>query len=113
MSNNSNRINRKKRIRAKVNGTNKVPRLCIFRSLKVIYSQLIDDEKNVTLISADSREIKDSKLDVKTSEKVGELLAEKAGKKGIKQVVFDRGGYKFHGKIKAVAEGVKKGGLKI
>lgn len=113
MSNNSKRINRKKRIRAKINGNGKIPRLCVFRSLKILYAQLIDDEKNVTLVSVDSREIKESKFDIKTAKKVGKLLAEKAEKKGIKQVIFDRGGYKFHGKIKAVAEEARKNGLKI
>jgi large subunit ribosomal protein L18 len=113
MLRNKKRVNRKKRIRARISGSKKVPRLCVFRSLKILYAQLIDDEKNVTLVSVDSREIKNSKFDIKMAEEMGKMLAEKADKKGIKRAIFDRGGYKFHGKVKAVAEGARKAGLKI
>lgn len=113
MLRNKKRVNRKKKIRARISGSKKVPRLCVFRSLKILYAQLIDDEKNVTLVSVDSREIKNSKFDIKMAEEVGKMLAEKADKKGIKRAIFDRGGYKFHGKVKAVAEGARKAGLKI
>ena len=73
MSNNRKRIHRKIRIRAKINGNKEVPRFCVFRSLRTLYVQLIDDEKNITLVSADSREIKDSKFNLETAKKLGKL----------------------------------------
>ncbi len=108
------RKRRHKRVRAKVFGTNKVPRLCVFRSPKHIYAQLIDDEKGKTLASAGDLGIKQTK-DKKTAlaAKVGKLIAQKAQEKKIKKVVFDRGGYKYHGRVKAVAEGAREGGLEF
>lgn len=102
------------RIRKRVIGTASKPRLSVFRSNKDIYVQLIDDENGNTLASASSREKdiaaqKVAKID--TSKMVGEALARKAVDLGIKQVVFDRSGYLYHGRIKAVAEGAREGGL--
>ena len=104
---------RHKRIRSRVFGTKERPRLCVFRSNKHIYAQLIDDEKGHTLVSTSDLELKNVKK-LKKREKafeVGKLIAEKAKKKNIKKVVFDRGGYKYHGRVKALAEGAREGGL--
>ena len=117
------RQRRHRRVRAKIKGTAKVPRLCVFKSAKHIYAQLINDEKGKTLIAANDLEIKKStgsKISKSKEEKryikaykVGELIAQKGVKKGIEKVVFDRGGYKYHGKVKALAEGAREGGLKF
>jgi len=106
---------RKKRVRAKVFGTKEKPRLCVFRSKKNLWVQIIDDEKGHTLVSASSKEIN---LDKKIAKKeiafrVGKLVAEKALGVGIKKVVFDRKGYQYHGRIKSLAEGARKGGLQF
>ncbi|OGI16863.1 MAG: 50S ribosomal protein L18 [Candidatus Moranbacteria bacterium RIFCSPHIGHO2_02_FULL_40_12b] len=114
MERNKLRLKRKRRIRAKVFGTAQRPRLCVFKSLKIIYAQVIDDERGSTLAAVDSREIKGKAGDKKEiAEKTGAMLAEKCKKIGIQEVVFDRSGYKFHGKIKSLAESAKKGGLKF
>lgn len=113
MDRNKKRLGRKKRVRVKISGTAKRPRLCVFRSLKNIYAQVIDDEKGKTLISARLDEIKSAKNDIKGAEKLGELVAEECLKEKISNVVFDRGGYKYHGKVKALAEGARKTGLKF
>ncbi len=106
------RIIRHKRIRAKVKGTAERPRLCVFRTPKHIYAQLIDDEKAKTIISvSDAKITKKSK--VASASEVGKLIAEKAVAKKIAQVVFDRGGYKYHGRVKALADGARKAGLKF
>jgi len=130
------RERRHHRIRAKVKGTKGVPRLSIFRSNRGLYVQLIDDEKGKTLVSASGEEmvgeskIKSPKLKVKSkviktkrrkikkkiakleqAREVGKLIAKKALKKKIQKIVFDRGGYKYHGRVKAVAEGAREGGL--
>lgn len=111
------RIRRHKRVRAKISGTAKKPRLCVFKSEKHIYGQLINDDKGRTLAQAS-----DLELALKKSEKqgktniafeVGKLIAGKAKDLKIEKVVFDRGGYKFHGKIKSLAEGAREGGLKF
>lgn len=104
---------RQKRVRAKVKGTSGCPRLCVFRSLKYTYAQIIDDQKGKTLVSAKTQEIKKKKNGKKIdlAFKVGELIGQKALKAGIKKVVFDRAGYKYHGRVKAIAEGVRKSGL--
>ena len=131
------RIRRHKKIRAKIKGTNECPRLCVFRSLKHIYAQLIDDEKAKTLVVASDQELKKTKVPSKLERsrvyktqklkkekisrtgkiaiayEVGKLLAEKAHKKKIQKVLFDRGGFIFHGRVKALAEGAKQGGLKF
>lgn len=104
----------KKRIRAKISGTSLRPRLSVFRSNKAIYAQLIDDSKGTTLTSASSWEIDSSKsANVQIAALVGKKLAEKAAASGISAVVFDRNGYLYHGKIKALADGAKEGGLKF
>lgn len=105
---------RHKRVRAKITGTSKVPRLCIFRSNKHIYVQLIDDEKRKTLVSVKDSEIKKiNKGKIIIAKEVGKLLAEKALVKKYKKVVFDRAGFKYHGRVKALAEGAREAGLKF
>ena len=108
-----NKLRRKGRVRAKIFGTAKKPRLSVFKSNKGIYLQLIDDEKSKTLISVNLNEIKSKGNKTEVSKQAGKLLAEKALQKKINSAVFDRGGNKFHGRIKAVAEGAKEGGLRI
>ena len=112
------RYKRHHRVRLKVNGTDSRPRLCVFRSLNHIYAQVIDDSRGHTLVSASTleSEIKselDGKVKKNQAELVGALVAKRALDKGIKQVVFDRGGYKYHGRVKALAEGAREGGLKF
>lgn len=108
-------IQRKRRVRAKVFGTQKRPRLSVFRSLKHIYAQIIDDENGKTLASASDKEIKKAKEGNKVSlaTLVGEEVAKKAVAKKIKKVVFDKGGSRFHGRVKAVADGARSGGLEF
>ena len=109
------RLHRHKRVRGKVFGTPERPRLNVFRSETNIYAQVIDDTKGITLVSASSLE-KDFECDgTKTdaAKKVGEVLAERAKAKGIEAVVFDRGGYLYHGRVKALAEGAREGGLQF
>jgi large subunit ribosomal protein L18 len=112
-SRNNLRIHRKRRIKAKIKGDSKKPRLCIFRSLKNISAQVIDDAKGVTLVFASPKEIKSAKSNLEGSQKVGELIAKKCLEKKITEVVFDRSGYKYHGNVKALAEGARTGGLKF
>ena len=110
---NANRIKRHKRVRGKVSGTAQCPRLNVFRSAKHIYAQLIDDVAGVTLCSASTLE-KDMEGyggNCEAAKKVGEKLAEKAKAKGISDVVFDRSGYVYHGRIAALADGAREGGL--
>jgi large subunit ribosomal protein L18 len=109
---------RHRRVRQKVTGTISRPRLCVFRSLNHIHAQLIDDSKGRTLVSmstldSQARSGTDGMGKSKRAEIVGGLLAEKALDKGIKQVVFDRGGYKYHGRVKALAEAARKAGLEF
>ncbi len=105
------RKKRIRRVRAKISGTINRPRLSVFRSLKYIYAQVIDDENGKVLISIDSRKLKGAKNNIETAGKIGEQIANLAAKKKISRVVFDKRGYKYHGKIKALAEGARKGGL--
>jgi large subunit ribosomal protein L18 len=140
------RNRRHKRVRAKIKGTAKCPRLCVFRSNKYTTAQLIDDEKAVTIVAVNDQKIDKSKIQnpnysksnpkskiqneddgnkkeekkeiertgkVAKAYEVGKLIAEKALEKKIKKVVFDRGGYKYHGRTKAVAEGARDGGLEF
>ena len=112
---NKARLKRHLRVRAKVSGTAARPRLNVFRSNKNITAQLIDDVNGVTLAAAASNE-KDFGMNGGNSEgarKVGQLIAERAAKKGITEVVFDRGGYIYHGRVKELAEGAREGGLKF
>lgn len=109
---------RHRRIRKRIIGTNKIPRLCVFRSNRHIYAQLIDDEKEKTLAMASDLEIKKQKI--KKSEiasKVGELIAKKAkdlpAGRQVERVIFDRAGYKYHGRVKSLADSARKAGLKF
>ncbi len=106
------RKRRHKKIRAKIKGTKDCPRLCVFRSLKYIYAQIIDDEEGKTLVSVSDKDIK-GKNKTETAFKAGEELAKEALKKKIKKVVFDRGGYRYFGRVKSLGEGARKGGLKF
>lgn len=113
---NKKRTRRVARTRAKIFGSAGRPRLAVSRSNSFIYAQLIDDEKAHTLVSASSRELKTTgKKTTKTeaARKVGELLAKKAQEKGIKEAVFDRRSYKYHGRVRALGEGARTSGLKI
>lgn len=106
------RIKRHRRVRAKIKGTELRPRLSVFRSNRHIWVQLIDDKKRVTLCAASDSEFKEKKSrKTEHGGSVGELIAKKAKELGIKTVVFDRAGYKYHGIVKAVADGARKGGL--
>ena len=112
------RLKRKIGIRKKISGTPQKPRLSVFKSLKYIYAQLIDDVNGVTLASASSieKEFRDesvSKKNIEIAKKVGNLIAERAMSKGINEVVFDRNGFRFHGKIKALADAAREKGLKF
>ena len=105
----------RERIRRKVNGTSERPRLAVFRSLKHIYAQVIDDAAGTTIVSASSRE-KDAGTkgaNIAAAKAVGALIAKKAKDKGIKRVVFDRGGYLYHGNIKALADAARENGLEF
>jgi large subunit ribosomal protein L18 len=103
-----------KRIRSRVSGTGDRPRLAVFRSVKHIYAQVIDDTKGHTVVAAGSTE-KDSKNggNVIGAKEIGKLVAERAKDKGIKSVVFDRGGYQYHGRVKALAEAAREAGLEF
>lgn len=103
------------RIRKVVSGTQESPRLSVFRSNKDIYAQLIDDVNGVTIAAASSREKEFKKSGNKTevAKEVGKKIAEKASSKGIESCSFDRGGYLYHGRVKALAEGAREGGLKF
>ncbi len=111
---NKKRLKRHKRVRAKISGTSERPRLCVYRSLQNIYVQIIDDTCGKTLVSASSVE-KDFGYggNKDAAKKVGELAAKRALEKGISDVVFDRGGYLYHGRIEALAEGAREAGLKF
>ena len=107
-------LNRKRihnRIRNKISGVSQRPRLHVFRSNKGIFCQLIDDVNSVTLAAASSKEVKDAGNKSEVSKKVGNLIAEKAKAIDISAVVFDRGGYLYHGRVKALAEGARESGL--
>ena len=109
------RIARHKRVRKNIAGTAERPRLCVFRSAKNIYAQIIDDVKGVTLVAASSIEagFEGNGGNKEAAKKVGQMIAEKAAGKGIKNVVFDRGGYIYHGRVQELAEGAREGGLEF
>ena len=115
-SRNSMRVVRHKRIRSKISGTSAIPRLCVFRSNTGIYAQIIDDETRTTLVSASSLD-KDLNIkngsNVEAAKVVGKAIAEKATKAKITKVVFDRGGYLYHGRVKALAEAARENGLEF
>ena len=108
------RAKRKKRIRGRLGGSSKRPRISVFRSNRAIYAQIIDDGDGRTLVAARSAEVEAAGLDKSgVAHKVGALLAQRAKDKGIETVVFDRSGYLYHGRVKALAEGAREGGLKF
>ncbi|CAM3934717.1 50S ribosomal protein L18 [Mesobacillus zeae] len=113
---NATRKKRHARVRAKLSGTAARPRLNVFRSNKHIYAQLIDDVKGVTLASASTIENElnlESTCNLEAAQKVGELVAKRAVEKGVSEVVFDRGGYLYHGRIQALADAARENGLKF
>lgn len=106
---------RQKRVRNKVQGTSARPRLCVYKSLNNIYAQVIDDEKQATLCSASTldKEVKTKASNVEAATEVGKLIAERAKKANINTVVFDRNGYLYHGKVKALADAAREAGLEF
>jgi large subunit ribosomal protein L18 len=112
------RQRRHERVRAKVKGTASRPRLCVFRSLSHIYVQVIDDDAGRTLVAASDVEktpaaARDGKKKTDVAGAIGAMVAQRAREKGIEKVVFDRGGYRFHGRVKALAEAARKAGLRF
>jgi len=111
------RIKRKKRIRKKITGTAEKPRLCVFRSSKHIYAQVVDDSTGKTIAAAGSVEkeiqalLTDTKGKIARAELIGKTIGERAVAKGVKKVVFDRCGFKYHGRIKSLSDGARKAGL--
>ncbi len=112
---NAQRLKRHKRVRAHISGTPARPRLDVFRSSKNIYAQVIDDVNGVTLAAAASNEKGFDMYggNIEAAKKVGQLIAERAKAKGIEEVVFDRGGYVYHGRVQALADAAREGGLKF
>ena len=112
---NAMRLKRHVRVRGKISGTPECPRLNVFRSNANIYAQIIDDVNGVTLVAANTleKDFEGATGNVEAAKKVGAILAERAKAKGIEQVVFDRGGYIFHGRVAALAEGAREAGLKF
>ena len=112
-SKNLMRIKRHRKIRQNLSGTETAPRLCVFRSNSAIYAQIIDDTKGVTLVSSSSLELKIKNNNLEAAAAIGKDIAEKAKKAKIKTVVFDRGGYIYHGRVKALAEAARENGLEF
>ena len=112
---NAQRVKRHTRVRGKISGTPERPRLNVFRSNANIYAQIIDDVNGVTLVSANTleKDFEGATGNIEAAKKVGTVLAERAKAKGIEQVVFDRGGNVYHGRVAALAEGAREGGLKF
>ncbi|MEA2097749.1 MAG: 50S ribosomal protein L18 [Patescibacteria group bacterium] len=104
---------RHKRVRSKITGTAAIPRLNLFRSNKGLFVQLINDDLGITIASVSEKEVKGKNVKIDIAKEVGKLIAKKAQEKNIDKVVFDKGGYKYHGRIKAVAEGAREEGLKF
>ena len=112
------RIQRHRRLRKKVTGTPARPRLCVFRSLKHLYAQVVDDTRGLTLASACTREKSvreglSSTGNLEAAKRVGEVVAQRAKERGIEGVVFDRGGYNYHGRVKALAEAARAAGMRF
>ena len=109
------RVRRHKRVRTKLSGTAERPRLCVFRSNSHVYAQIIDDTAGVTLVSASTldKEVKTKHANKKAASEVGTLIAKRATEKNITEVVFDRGGYIYHGVIKELADAARENGLKF
>lgn len=112
---NKARLNRHRRVRGKITGTTERPRLDVFRSNANVYAQIIDDVKGITLAAASSveKDFDGYGGNKQAARKVGEMIAKRALEKGIEEVVFDRGGYIYHGRVKELAEGAREGGLKF
>ena len=112
---NKARLKRHKRVRAKISGTAARPRLCVYRSNAHISAQIIDDVAGVTLVSASTYEngFEGNCGNIEAAKKVGEIIAQRAAAKGITDVVFDRGGYLYHGRVSELAAGAREGGLKF
>ncbi|HLT95717.1 MAG TPA: 50S ribosomal protein L18 [Acidimicrobiia bacterium] len=109
------RARRRRRVRRKISGTAQRPRFSVFRSNRYIYAQLIDDVEGRTIAAASSQEpdLRGSSLTVDTAAKVGELLGQRAKEAGVTEAVFDRGGYKYHGRVKALADAAREAGLEF
>ena len=108
------RLKRRRRVRAKVRGSAERPRISVFRSNRGIFAQLVDDDAGRTLASVSWTEADLRKLSpLEQAKRAGEVLAQRATEAGISEAVFDRGGYQYHGRVKALAEGVREGGLKV
>ncbi|HEC21111.1 MAG TPA: 50S ribosomal protein L18 [Candidatus Peregrinibacteria bacterium] len=107
------RISRHKRVRSKIFGVAERPRLNVYRSLKNIFAQLVDDTQGVTIVAANDLKEKGKMNKKERAHVVGKALAEKAKEKGISKCLFDRGGYKYHGRVKSLAEGAREGGLEF
>ena len=113
-SKNVSRVRRHARVRAKISGTAETPRLCVYRSNKNIEAQLIDDVKGATLVASSSMSLKlENGSNIEAAAKVGKDIAEKALAKGLKKIVFDRSGYIYHGRVKALAEAAREAGLEF
>ena len=112
---NKARLKRHARVRAKISGTAERPRLCVYRSNANISAQIIDDVKGITLVSASTLEkgFEGNGGNIEAAKKIGAIIAERANEKGITDVVFDRGGYLYHGRVSALADGAREGGLKF
>jgi large subunit ribosomal protein L18 len=107
------RLSIRQGIRRKISGTKDRPRLCVYKSNRGIYAQIIDDSVGHTMVSVSSKELGKNALTIEISKEVGKKLAEKAKSSGVENVVFDRSGYLYHGRIKALADGAREGGLKF
>ena len=112
---NETRLVRHARVRKKISGTPERPRLSVYKSLTGIYAQRIDDVNGKTLVAASTldKEVKTKASNIEAAKEVGALVAKRATKAGIKTIVFDRGGYQYHGKVKALAEAAREGGLEF
>lgn len=106
-------LRRAHRTRARITGTTTCPRLSVKRSLKHIYAQLIDDTLGKTIVASSDKDVDIKAKPIEVAKEVGKKLAEKAAAKGVKQAVFDRGAYRYHGRVAAIAEGARENGLKI
>ncbi|MGF1470960.1 MAG: 50S ribosomal protein L18 [Rubrobacteraceae bacterium] len=109
----AHREKRRKRVRRRIYGTAERPRLSVYRSNVHIYAQLIDDDEGHTLAAVDSREAGGAENRVEAARRVGELVAERAKEAGVEEIVFDRGGNRYHGRVAALAEGARSGGLEF
>jgi large subunit ribosomal protein L18 len=110
---NQKEIRRQKRVRVKIKETTSRPRLCVFRSGRHIYAQIIDNQGKTLMVASDLKAKKVKKTKVEVAKEIGQSIAKQAQEKKIQEVVFDRGSYRYHGRVKAVAEGAREGGLKF